>query len=53
MLKQFGVDYAQSDHTGRPGPLDTVLPPLKAKNTIGSAEKACKVLAPSVPPATA
>jgi EAL domain-containing protein (putative c-di-GMP-specific phosphodiesterase class I) len=40
MLKQLGVDYAQSDHTGQPGPLDIVLPPLEANSTIESAGKA-------------
>jgi diguanylate cyclase (GGDEF)-like protein/PAS domain S-box-containing protein len=28
LLKRLGVDYAQGYHTGRPGPLDAVLPPL-------------------------
>jgi EAL domain-containing protein (putative c-di-GMP-specific phosphodiesterase class I) len=28
MLKEYGVGYSQGYHTGRPGPLHRVLPPL-------------------------
>ncbi|MGA2926017.1 MAG: EAL domain-containing protein [Solirubrobacteraceae bacterium] len=28
LLREFGVGYSQGHHTGRPGPLHAVLPPL-------------------------
>jgi EAL domain-containing protein (putative c-di-GMP-specific phosphodiesterase class I) len=30
-LRELGVGYAQGYHTGRPGPLDLVLPPIGAR----------------------